>query len=510
MKLHSPYLNPFQSLPERGIEEPDEPISAIENNMSRALFSALANAEEMDGLTTILRELAQHKDSRGSTELKDRIEILASAIREVDPNTVEVGLQGWPTCALPEPANRNVVLIGIRSSHHEKWTSQQPAPADPRLDGWIHVPGKLLIIFEFKNDEKPLDATQISAYGHRLGIFPADVPRPEAGCLLSLEQAHAVQRSCADLVLDAPWSAVVAGLDAIQKQERGGAVGRWLCGQASAYLQSHIRPSYAGPQTILDWLGGPDDGDRRHHLRILVKKMGDALAGATQEPGNITIGKDKSGEPKVEIGTISAVYVRVHQDQQPISREWLGKKCRLNLWFHFIKEAKLRMGMDFWVEATGAQPDLTRKDPVQAWNEASVRHTDVYAARFEEDVTAWSKSSSGKHVEVYSLRFKGKNRIWKGGGEYVDDGPKLRQATPEGALRFLQEKEAGIWQFPKVGPENKFKTIEEAQPLVRKPALALSVPLDVNALRECGEDAQKLQTVLKKAVANITASALTG
>lgn len=69
-----------------------------------------------------------------------------------------------------------------------------------------------------------------------------------------------------------------------------------------------------------------------------------------------------------------------------------------------------------------------------------------------------------------------------------------------------------MWRFPKVpevGPEIEIKTIEEAQPLVRKPALALSIPLDVDALRECGEDAQKLQAVLKDAVARITASALT-
>jgi hypothetical protein len=209
-------------------------------------------------------------------------------------------------------------------------------------------------------------------------------------------------------------------------------------------------------------------------------------------------------------GTISAVYVRLHQDRQPIERQWLGKSARLNLWFDSRYGAAQRTGMDFWVEAEGAQQSQhylkAAADPepaVESWNKASERHRQKYLPKFERLFEEWCKSDPGGKVGVYAVRFKGNNQIWKGGGDYADDAPKLPLASAEEALEFLKSNRAELWRFPRVAP-GECNTIEEAQPLVRKPAVALWVPLDVRALEECGPDANKLQSVLKDALDRIT------
>src|SRR5262249_34391546 len=129
MKLHSPYLNPFQPFPEREVESQGEdgPGHAIEDNLSRSVFSALANAEEPNALSIFLEELSRHAGSPG---LQPRIEALAAALRTADPSRVEIGLQSWPTpAAFQERAGTNVLLIGISSSHHTAWThGQRRAP----------------------------------------------------------------------------------------------------------------------------------------------------------------------------------------------------------------------------------------------------------------------------------------------------------------------------------------------------------------------------------------------
>ena len=48
MNLHSQYLNPFRAFLERRAEDEDQQLSAIENNMSRAVLSALGHTERID------------------------------------------------------------------------------------------------------------------------------------------------------------------------------------------------------------------------------------------------------------------------------------------------------------------------------------------------------------------------------------------------------------------------------------------------------------------------------
>lgn len=244
MNLRSDYLNPFQPFPERELNSDGRecPRDAIEDNMSRAVFSALGNAEGTCALAMFVQVLAQ----RGSPVLRSLAEALATALRTTDANAVEVGLQTWPTAAVEERKGQNVLLIGISSSHCSAWThDQRAAPSLPRPDAWIYVPGRLLLVFECKNDEHSLDATQEPAYAHALGLLTGEssVPRASPGLTLtSAEQRDAVQRACADLVLDAPWDAVVDALRQIEHSECVGELGHWLAAQAAAYIQLHVRP----------------------------------------------------------------------------------------------------------------------------------------------------------------------------------------------------------------------------------------------------------------------------
>jgi hypothetical protein len=370
----------------------------------------------------------------------------------------------------------------------------------------------LLVVFEFKNDGSPLDAVQIASYGHWLGIFQGlvDVPLLQAGRRAGDEYASAVQNACADIVLDAPWSAVVNGLKAVGQRERAGSTGSWLCDQALEYLESTIRPPYEGPKTILDWLRKKDTHEMRTYLRILLRKMGEALEKSAVGAGAITFAKDKSGLPDILTGTISAAYVRICQDGKLVERELLGKTARLNLWFDVRYGEERLAGMDFWVEAEGAQqaakflgsaPD----DPkaIESWNKASERHSGKFAPQFEERFKEWCSLSPSALVGVYSLGFKGNNQIWKGGGHLAGDASHPERVTAGEALKFLTDNRKAVWCFPRVGPGEQYKTIAEARPLVRKPAVALWVKLDVGSLEQCGADANKLQRLLQDAVKNL-------
>ena len=177
---------------------------------------------------------------------------------------------------------------------------------------------------------------------------------------------------------------------------------------------------------------------------------------AASKPGAITFAKDKAGKPDILTGTISAVYVRLHQGGKPIERQWIEKKeekkARLNLWFDSRYGAGQRVGMDFWVEATGAQQSphylkvaADTRTAVKLWNEASERHKG-YAEQFKRLFKEWCESVPRGQVEVgvYALRFKGRNRIWKGGGDYAGVALERPRVTPQEALDFLTGNQEGL------------------------------------------------------------------
>ena len=86
MKLHSPYLNPFQPFPERAIDTNEKGYlqSSIEDNLSRSVFSAIANAESTFLLTEFLRDLA----SDSSSIIQNHIKNMVKMLRECDSNRI--------------------------------------------------------------------------------------------------------------------------------------------------------------------------------------------------------------------------------------------------------------------------------------------------------------------------------------------------------------------------------------------------------------------------------------
>jgi hypothetical protein len=507
MNLCSFYLNPFQPFPERQLDGKggESPRDALEDNLSRAVFSALGNAGSSHALALFLNDLATH----ASPLLRERTQAIAEILRTTDATKINVGLQTWPDQAVAECPGRNVLLVGISSAHYRDFTHEQrSAPVHPRADAWIHVPNAVLVVFECKNDRHPLDATQVSAYAHHLRL-PTwnDLPCPEPGSTLSLEEARTVQKACENLVLDAHWDAVVAALGHLQQTECAGPVGQWLFHQAASYIQRHVHPPYRDVQTILGWLNGPDDADRREHLRTLVREMGKRLAiAASAHQGAITFDHED-----MRPGAGAALYVRLRRGGQPLTRRWLGREAPVVLWFQFTEGLQLSaaenkcIGLEYYIQARGAQPDERKGvHEVTAWNAASDRHIE-FAKIFEQKVADWcAKASPASKVEVTSVKFNGKKRNWQGGGVYDNTGPGLPQANPQEVLAFLKAGRSELWRFPRV-ENGGATTVAEAARQVRKPALALMAPLEASALAACGEDAFGLQKVLQEAIAGIDA-----
>jgi hypothetical protein len=514
MKLHSAYLNPFQPFPERemGKRGEEEPRSATEDNLSRSVLSALANAKGPFAAAEFLQSLVA---PQSSPALCTRVEKAAALLRGAAPDDVEFDLQSWPETAMQEWKSLAVLLIGVSSSHRGAWThDQRPAPEKPRPDAWIYVPGKVLLVFEFKTDEHPLDATQISAYAHSLKLLrEADnVPRAEPGQYLKKEEAWAVQKACAGCVLDAPWSAVAAALRRIRQEDGGGSLGRWLCGQAAAYVRWNIRPPYAGVATILEWLKDPDTQERRSHLRTLVNCMGNELRDSAQDRvGAITFAKDTRAKDTHEkwdlsAGSGSAVYVKLEQDGRPLTHRLLGKAPTAVLWFQFSEHGddSQRVGLEYYLHAKGSDPGREGQSTV-AWNKAREKHLGC-AEPFEKRMAEWvAKTPPDALVTVSALCFKGKQRIWRGAVE-SPDGPSVPGTTPQGALEFLREHRDKLWVFPGVGPGSEAATIEQAAKRARKPAIGLLIPMDPDALAACS-DGPALQKFLQRTVGGEAADA---
>lgn len=505
MNLDSVYLNPFQPFPEREIEKSGEesPRTAIEDNLSRAVFSALANADGPYALAMFLQDLAPY----GSPALCARTKTLAKRLQDTEPSKVEFGLQTWPAAAMQERDRLQVLLIGISSSHGHAWTyDQRKAPTEPRPDAWVYVRGQMLLVFECKNEEHPLDATQISAYAHYLQLLTKEdkVPCAKVGqTLQSIADGQAVKNACADIVLDAPWSAVTHALQRIQRDECVENVERWLCNRAVEYIQWHIHPSYRGILTILEWLKGPNTPERSNHLRTLVRRMGDELATAAKgRPGSITLAQDKKGNWDVPRGAGAEVYVRLKCDGQLLQRDWLGRKADVVFWFHFAENESQRIGLEYYIQAKGSQTN-GRGIPETAWNKACDRHL-ICAEQFERTVAEWvTQAPASCQVIVTAVCFNGKKQTWQGGGVEDPSAPISSPTTPRGALEFLQKNRIELWRFPRVGAGEDASTIEEAASQVRKPGVQLIAPLDADALASCGGEGLTLQKFLQNRVASI-------
>ncbi len=356
-------------------------------------------------------------------------------LQKIENDAVEVHLQSWPSDEVIG-ASVKVLLIGISSSRVAEWTHKDRiAPATPRADAWIHVPGKVLIVFECKNDDHPLDATQMSAYAHKLGLVIAGTfPCAKPGLSLDEPEARLVQVACANLIVDTPWHAVTGALKRIQHSTGIGSIGRWLAEQAADYIERHVRPPYEGPKTILAWLDVPNDEDRREYLRYLLRQLGKVVESAKGQETAITFKQKKgtgdqadSNDQDLDLptGAGSGVYLRLCRNGEPIFVTWLGKEAPLVLWFQFNAEESKRVGVEYYVQAKGAQPDQKKDvDSVRAWTAASEKHKE-HAANFYKDMGAWvSKAPPGCAIEVTTVGFRGRSRSWRGSGETVPEGPQ--------------------------------------------------------------------------------------
>jgi hypothetical protein len=134
-------------------------------------------------------------------------------------------------------------------------------------------------------------------------------------------------------------------------------------------------------------------------------------------------------------------------------------------------------------------------DPtVDAWNQASRTHLSR-ADSFEREFSEWTdrlKQSEDVRVNVEAVGFRGKRRIWRRGGNTVEQ-PRLLRATPSQALEFLKNNREQLWRFRSV-KENE--EIEEEAKQVRKPAVAVLTSLDAMAFRACNGDSLAIQQLL--------------
>ena len=392
----------------------------------------------------------------------------------------------------------DVVLIGISSSYDDIWThDQRCAPETPQPDAWIYIPGRMLLVFECKNDEHPLDATQISSYAHELKLLMENegVPRATRGLrLLTKEDAKTVQAACTNVVLDVPWTTVADALEHVRDSNNVGRLGRWLSGNAASYIRSHIYPPYRGTQTVVDWLNGADTPDRRKHLRRLLDKMGTALSESAEGIEDAITFAKKGNDWDFEPGAGSAVYVKLKRGTESVEISWLGRKVHAVLWFQFIGDQAQQVGLEYYLQSSGRCASRT---DANSWNEASKRHADS-AVTFENELAAWIPSApAGARMNVSAIRFRGKKRNWQGGGEEYTESFKSPQTTPQGVLDFLRKHRDEFWAFPEVAT---FADIEAAAGQVRKPSLSLLLSLDRQNFIVCGNDASKLQSLLKRSV----------
>ena len=503
MKLLSMYLNPFQPYPERNLgTEPDgTPRSAIEDNLSRAVFAALASGSDARALVAFLCGLVPDDASPALTE---RLHVLLAVLETAAPDHIEVGLQGWPDrTSKVEPPERRV-LIGVSSSHTGPWTpDQRQAPESPCIDAWIRVPGQALLGFEFKTDDHPLDATQMSAYAHELGLLdPAKgVPCAAPGTsLANATEARAVQEACRDVVADLPWSRLLASLRALAPDDT---TTRWLVGQAIDYLSSHVRPPYRGTGTVLDWLEQPDNPSRRGHLRALLGHMGDALHEAGgDDPAAIQFHRGKGGAWDIKAGAEAAAYVPLTSTAVTLAYTWLKREVRPVLWFaHQKGSAGAQVGLEFYAQAHGAQPVLRKDvDALDAWNAAQARVAERRKS-LETLFDAWAAVAPQTcRVTVSAVRFQPNKRIWQGGGVVDPTGPRLDDATPQEAAAFLRQRGEPLWRFPTA---TTAEDVASCAAQVRKPALSLVAPLDLSDFRAAGDDGAHLQRVLRQALDHI-------
>jgi hypothetical protein len=452
LKPMSPYLNLFQPFPERDVDLAavggGEARAAIEDNMSRAVFCVVAHGNPGDaaGFIEALTE-------GSSPKLEEKVRRISAIIAEASGQEVEVGLQSWPGEALDKLDPSRILLVGVSSGHQDQWTHDtRDRPEHPRPDAWIHVPGECLVVFEFKNDMHPLDATQIGYYAIRLGLLDASkltFPFPAAHQkLASKEQAAEVQRRSRDVVVDASWNQVVDYLLALSNDAHASTSRRLLASNAHGYLDANVAAPYRSPGSILRWLQNEANDSRKAHLRWMVAKLAEDLGNAAGDEGYV-IGQ-KKGAWDIRTGAASAAYAPLRRKgNQPISVTFLGKEVEPVLWFAFAEGDKEPVvGIELYAQSSGAA--VKGKDyELRAWKAASKRHMGEKLDEFRTLFGAWCKAHAGLSATITftAVKYRGSAPNWQGGGKEAEDSPAIAE-TPIGDAPDVFERNLDkLWRF---------------------------------------------------------------
>ena len=453
LKKVSPYLNLFQPFPERDIDLDaiggGEARAAIEDNMSRAVFCVLANGTP-GGAADFINALAEGSSSRLSSKVRRIGNIIAGSTG----HDIEVGLQGWPGDAVERIDTSKTLLVGVSSGRQEHWTyNKRERPEHPRPDAWIHVPGECLVVFEFKNDMHPLDATQIGYYAIRLGLL--DESRltfsfPEAHQHLSNKhKAAEVQELCADAVVDASWNQVVAHMRDLASDTKVTASRRLLASNAHSYLDANVAAPYRGPGSVTRWLRHKANDSRKAHLRWMVHRLAEDLE-MSAGSGDFVIGQ-KNGIWDVRSGAASAAYAPLRcNSSRSTSVNFLGKEVEPVLWFDFAEGDKPPVvGIELYAQSSGAAVKGSEYG-LQAWKEASNRHMGERLDDFRRQLKKWCKAHSdlAATITFTSVRFRGSAANWHGGGKEAEDSPHIRDVPIGDAPAEFERNLKDLWRFP--------------------------------------------------------------
>jgi hypothetical protein len=415
-------------------------------------------------------------------ELRDRVERTVSAIRGSPDRAVEVGLQTWPAADAIEAPEK--LLVGVSAADSKPWThNQRKRPVQPRPDAWLHVPGLCLLVFEFKNDTNPLDATQIGSYAIELGLLddnslPFGFPKP-GDSLSSPEQSDLIKKACRSVVVDASWDRVVRFLSDLKDDNTVTEPLRTLAGQAQTYLKKNVAEPYCSPVSILRWLQGEATSERRRHLRFLVQKLGDELD-AIANDGDVVFAKNRRGEQDVQPGTAADAYVPLERYRRSSDVDFLGRRVKPVLWFAFAGEKTSQtVGIELYVQASGAAIPSSEFG-IKDWNVAAERHMGDKLEAFRVALRRWGERHGDldARVTLTAVSYRGTAPNWQGGGKEVALDPELQDKLVcipiSNALSVFDEYKDKLWVFPKVSSQSDIQVRkEELVKAVRKAGISL-------------------------------------
>ncbi len=450
-----------------------------EDNLSRALLIVWRALASQGCLGQALRGL-------GQGELFARlVDIIQAASGEV-----LIGAQGLPELSDQELLDTPRMLVGISSSRSTgDWTHDQRRwPEHPRPDGWIHVPGKALLVFEAKTADHALDATQVLAYCSRLRLVDEcdGYPFPEPGDSLSADAAARYQTLLQPWVLDATWTGALQGLRGCSDLVEG-QIAKFLLSQCADYLEDNRFVPW-GPGCFGD-LGRLDTPRRVENGRLLMGRYGHEIERQEQDlelvPPVVPVLTKPDMPPQHWRAPLGASGFPYLGWKGPELDSGLGSSAFFCLNLGEVlnpgEDSRSLFTIEIYVEARGANTGLPSRasvsddtiDPKMSgiWKRSRERHA-AHRARWEEALLALPASLE---VTIGAVKYKGINVLWRGSER---DGTLPSVVTTVGDLaRGGSEWLDRYWSFPQETPGATLGDYRKMASQVRKPAISLFLEL---------------------------------